>query len=280
MNEIVYLNGKFLPKEEAWISPDDRGFIFADGVYEVVKYYNGRPFRFRDHLERLKRSLEEIKIQYNGLENLNKILSELLDKNNRLGKQAGVYLQITRGVNKRIHYFPKDIIPTIYAFSFDFQSYADKLENGVRVITHEDIRWHRCDIKSVALLPNSMLYNKAVESGADECLFFRNGILTEGALSSVFVVVNGTVLTHPLSNLVLSGVTRKVVLEICVQNNIPFEERAATEAELFSADEVFITGTGSEVTPVVQVDNTLIGNNRPGDITRYIQNKLFELVER
>jgi len=278
MDEIVFLNGKFLPKEEAKISPNDRGFIFADGIYEVAKYYNGKAFRYQDHLDRLVRSLSEIQISYPETDQLESIFQELLIQNRMLDKHAGIYLQITRGVEKRVHHFPKDIQATVYAFAFELPSATDKLEVGIKVITHDDIRWQRCDIKSVSLLPNTMLYNKAVENGAGECILVRDGSITEATHSSVQAVKNGVLITRPLSNLILPGITRKVVLEICTSNNIPIEERLFTKEELFEMDEVFISGTGSEITPVVQVDNQLIGTGKPGEITQLIQKIFFDLV--
>ena len=157
MSEIVFLNNQFINKKDAKISADDRGFIFADGVYEVIKYYNGKPFRYDDHLWRLKRSLSEMEIDYDKTENLESLFQELLDRNNLTEKHAGLYLQISRGAHKRVHHFPENISPTVYAFAYHMPSFTDNLENGIRVITHEDIRWQRCDIKSVSLLPNSMI---------------------------------------------------------------------------------------------------------------------------
>jgi len=278
MSEVVYLNGEFIAKEEARISPNDRGFIFADGVYEVAKYYNGKPFRFDDHLERLKRSLSELEIEYNEIESLRSVFTELINRNNLQNKHAGVYLQISRGEHKRVHHFPENIQPTVYAFAYYMPSFTDNLENGISLISHEDIRWQRCDIKSVSLLPNTMLYNKAVKAGAGECVLIRNGMVTEATHSSVLGVKNGTVITRPLSNLILPGITRKVILEICAANNIPFEEREFSEAEMLEMDELIIAGTGSEITPAIKVDSSVIGNGLPGKITRFIQEKFFELV--
>lgn len=278
MSEIVYLNGEFMVKEEARISPNDRGFIFADGVYEVAKYYNGRPFRYYDHLKRLERSLSELEIKYTEIENLEAIFSELIIRNNLQDKHAGVYLQITRGEHKRVHHFPENIQPTVYAFAYYMPSFTDNLENGISLITHEDIRWQRCDIKSVSLLPNTMLYNKAVKAGAGECVLIRNGMVTEATHSSVLGVKNGVVITRPLSNLILPGITRKVILEICTDNNVPFEEREFSEAELLEMDEIIIAGTGSEITPAIKINNTIIGNGKPGIITRFIQERFFEMV--
>lgn len=278
MNETVYLNGIFLPKEKAALSPDDRGFIFADGVYEVIKYYNGKPFRYADHLERLERSLQEVQIGFEDLAGLEAVFSNLLKESNLIETHAGVYLQITRGANKRVHHFPAEIKPTIYAFAFELPSFTENLEKGIKVITREDIRWLRCDIKSVALLPNTMLYNQAVEAGAGECILIRDGKVTEATHSSVLAVKKRTVITHPLSNLILPGITRKVILEICAKNNIPVEERAFSEAELFEMDELMIAGTGSEITPVVHVNETPVGNKKPGEMTRFLQRKFFEMV--
>ncbi len=278
MSETVYLNGTFLPKEKAALSPDDRGFIFADGVYEVIKYYNGKPFRYADHLERLERSLQEVQIGFEDLAGLEAIFFRLLEENNLTGVHAGIYLQITRGANKRVHHFPEGVQPTVYAFAFTLPSFTENLEKGIKVITREDIRWLRCDIKSVALLPNTMLYNQAVEAGAGECILIRNRKVTEATHSSVLAVKNGKVITHPLSNLILPGITRKVILEICAENNIPVEERAFSEEELYEMDEIIIAGTGSEITPVVQINETSVGNNKPGEITRFLQQKIFELV--
>lgn len=278
MSEIVYLNGEFLKKEDAKISPNDRGFIFADGVYEVTKYYNGKPFRYEDHIKRLQRSLSELSIDFKNTEELQKIFNDLLIKNNLENTHAGVYLQISRGEHKRIHSFPEKINPTIYAFAFGLPSDKKTLENGIKVITNEDIRWQRCDIKSVSLLPNTMLFNQAIKAGAGECILIREGLITEATHSSVLGIKNGTVITRPLSNFILPGITRKVILEICSKNGIPLEQRAFSEKELYNLDELIIAGTGSEITPVVQIKDTVIGNNKPGKITRLIQKKFFELV--
>ncbi len=278
MSEIVYLNGTFLLKEKATLSPDDRGFIFADGVYEVIKYYNGKPFRYADHLERLERSLQEVQIGFEDLAGLEAIFFRLIEENSLTGVHAGIYLQITRGAKKRVHHFPEGIQPTVYAFAFPLPSFTENLEKGIKVITREDIRWLRCDIKSVALLPNTMLYNQAVEAGAGECILIRDGKVTEATHSSVLAVKKGTVITHPLSNLILPGITRKVILEICAENNIPVEEQAFSEKELYEMDELMISGTGSEITPVIQINNTPVRNKKPGEITRFLQQKFFELV--
>ena len=247
-------------------------------VIEVAKYYYGKPFRYEDHIKRLERSLSELSIDFKETGRLQEIFFELLSENNLEKTHAGIYVQISRGEHKRIHHFPKHIKPTIYAYAFELPSFTDNLENGIKVITHEDIRWQRCDIKSVSLLPNTMLFNKAIEAGAGECVLIRDGMVTEATHSSVLGVKNGVVITRPLSNLILSGITRKVIFEICAENKIPVKERAFSEKELYELDEIIIAGTGSEITPAVQVNDTIIGNNKPGEITRLIQQKFFELV--
>jgi D-alanine transaminase len=278
MSDIVYLNGNFLSKNKAFISPEDRGFNFADGIYEVVKYYKGRPFRMEDHLERLARSLHEIKISFSVDYHILKIFAQLLSLNGLSKADAGIYIQITRGSHQRVHHFPANLEPTVYAFAFPFPSFTEMLDKGIMVTTAEDIRWLRCDIKSVSLLPNTMLYNEAVENGAGECILVRNGKVTEATHSSVFGVKDGIVITHPLSNLILPGITRKVVLEICSTNEIPNHERAIAEDELEEMDELFIAGTGSEIMPVVKVNDNLVGNGKPGPVTRQLQQLFFEAI--
>jgi D-alanine transaminase len=276
MSETVYLNGKFFPKSEAFISPEDRGFNFADGIYEVIKYYGGMPFRYADHLERLKRSLKEVQIEYRDTDQLESVFQELLDKNGLAAQEAGIYLQITRGSQIRIHRFPDNIQPTVYATVFPFASQWDQLENGVKVITTEDIRWLRCDIKSVSLLPNVLAAQKAYGQDAVEAIFIRNGMVTEGSHSSFMAVKNGTVYTHPDSNLILPGITKKVVFEICRDHNIQVIEEGIPASELANMDEMMIIGTGSEVSPVVQLDDIQVGNGNPGPVTLFIQEKFFE----
>lgn len=278
MPEIVYLNGKFVFKNEALISPEDRGFNFADGIYEVIKYYGGKPFRYADHLDRLKRSLHEVSICFNDCDLLEPMLQELLVRNGLAGQEAGIYLQITRGSQTRIHRFPDQSVPTVYATAFPFASKWDQLKNGVKVITTEDIRWLRCDIKSVSLLPNVLAAQKAYEQGAVEAIFIRNGVVTEGSHSSFMAVKNGTVFTHPDSNLILPGITKIVIREICRKINIPLVEEGFTASELASMDEMMIVGTGSEVTPVVQIDEMKVGNGKPGPVTLLLQQKFFELT--
>lgn len=279
MNDMVYLNGNFVSRQEAAVSPDDRGFNFADGVYEVIKFYKGKPFRMEDHLDRLERSLREVRIRYAGTRDLPAILMELLMMNGLNESDSGVYIQITRGAHRRVHHFPENVPPTVYISAFPFGSFTEWLANGIAVITRDDIRWMRCDIKSVSLLPNTMLYDEARQSGAGECILVRGGIVTEATHSTVFGAKDGSLYTHPLSNLILPGVTRKVILELCILHGIPFEEKPIPESMLPEMDELFIAGTGSEVTPVVMVNGKRIGDGKPGKLTRKIQEIFFRVVE-
>jgi D-alanine transaminase len=278
MTETIYLNGKLISKTEAIISPEDRGFNFADGIYEVIKYYGGKPFRYADHMERLRRSLREIRIDFNDFDQLEAVFQTLLEQNGLASQEAGIYLQITRGSRTRIHHFPENMMPTVYATAFPFASKWDQLENGVKVITIEDIRWHRCDIKSISLLPNVLAAEDAHTQNAVEAIFIRNGMATEGSHSSFIAVKNGIVYTHPDSNLILPGITKKVVIEICKANNIKVIEEGIPATELNFMDEMMIVGTGSEVTPVVQIDENPVGDGKPGPVTLFIQKKFFELT--
>lgn len=279
MSETIYLNGNLIPKMDAAISPEDRGFNFADGIYEVIKYYGGKPFRYADHMERLRRSLREVRIDFDGLDQFEAVFQTLLEQNGLDNQEAGIYLQITRGSHTRIHRFPGNTKPTVYATAFPFASKWDQLENGVKVITAEDIRWLRCDIKSISLLPNVLYAQKADEQNAAEAIFIRNSIVTEGTHSSFMAVKNGVVYTHPDSNLILPSITKRVILEICRENNIQVVEEGIPASELATMDEMMIVGTGSEVTPVVQLDENVVGNGKSGPVTLFIQEKFFEKTQ-
>lgn len=204
------------------------------------------------------------------------MFQSLLEKNELINEDAGIYLQISRGSHLRIHRFPEDIKPTVYATAFPFSIQPEQLKNGVKVVTAEDIRWLRCDIKSIALLPNVLAAQTAAENGAAETIFIRNGVVTEGSHSSVLGVKNGIVYTHPDSNLILPGITKKVVLEICRENKIRVIEEGISTSELNNMDEMMVAGTGSEVTPVVKINEFIVGDGKPGLITRYIQEKFLK----
>lgn len=278
MSERVFLNGKYLLRNEALISADDRGFQFADGIYEVVKYYRGIPFRLEDHLDRLKNSLAGIKVSYHDIDSIPKVFDRLISLNHLEDEEAAIYLQITRGAHPRVHHFPPGLTPTLYAFAFRLPSFTDFLRDGISVVTAEDIRWQRCDIKSVSLLPNTMLYQQATEQGAFESILIRNGRVTEATHSSVLGVRHGKVVTHPLTPHILPGITRKVIREVCAENGIPFLEEAIPANELLELDELMVCGTGGEILPVVEVDHQMIGNGKPGKMTRTLQRNFFRLI--
>jgi len=276
---LVYLNGQFLSADKACISPDDRGYYFADGVYEVIKYYKGHPFCMDDHLARLQNSLASVRINFNSLAEIEVICNRLIVNNGLQSEYAGIYLQITRGVAPRIHRFPpKSITPSVYIRSFVMPVSLNELVNGIRVITREDIRWLRCNIKSISLLPNTLLFQEAVDEDAGECFLIRDGMYTEASHSNIMAVMNGMVYTHPDSNLILSGITKKAVIRICRVAGINMVEKPIKASETGNFEECFITGTGSEIMPVVSIDNKPVGNGLPGRVTRQLQKELFRIT--
>jgi D-alanine transaminase len=276
MNTIVYLNGKFIPKEKARISPDDRGFYFADGIYEVIKYYRGKAFRFRDHMTRLKRSLAGIRIGFTGIDQLEETGHEIIRLNRMEKEYTGVYLQVTRGVHQRMHRFPEAVTkPTVYMNAYPLPPFINEFVQGIRVILREDIRWHRCDIKSIMLLPNVLLFQEAVENNARECFFIRDGCFTESTHSNIFGVKSGVIYTYPDSNRILPGITKKVIFQICNRIGITITETPVKADDFRNYDEFFISGTGSEVMPVIQLEDTTVRDGKPGPLTRRIQQEFF-----
>ncbi|MCJ7449804.1 MAG: D-amino-acid transaminase [Bacteroidales bacterium] len=272
--ETAYLNGEFLPKNEIRISPDDRGFLFADGIYEVVRWYEGFFFDMASHMMRLKRSMSEIRISWTDADTFPFVAQELITLNILQDRPALVYLQVTRGAAKRTHAFPStEVKPTVYAFAKGFRPDSETMASGIGVILRKDIRWSRCDIKSVSLLPNVLSFQEARDLGNYECIFVRDGLITEGAHSNVFFVIKGVLYTHPESENVLSGVTRKNVLRIAREAGINVREIAVPESRITELDEAFITNTSSEVAPIVSIDNKSVGNGNPGLVTKLLQEK-------
>jgi D-alanine transaminase len=269
---MVFLNNKILPLEETKISPFDRGFLFADGVYESIRTYNKKLFRYKDHFDRLKRSLKETRIDFKELDSIENIIYELIKKN-EINGEALVYLQITRGsVFPRTHSFPKDkISPTIFISVKEFTEDHEEQAKGVKVILQEDIRWLRCDIKSTSLLPVVLASQKATEENAVEAILVRDSNLTEGTHTNFFAVKNETVFTAPKSRLILEGITRKVVLEFCEKFKINYREDFINKDDLKSFDEFFITITTKEITPVTSIDYWTINQGEPGKITKSLQ---------
>lgn len=268
MPDIAFINGRFLPWEEATISIDDRGFQFGDAVYEVIRTYRGAPFELTAHLARLDRSARELSLPqpYTNVQWTRWIQQGL----SLAGyEDAKVYIQLTRGVAPREHSFPSDILPTVVMTIRKFHPLAPELRRaGVSACTREDLRWGRCDIKSVNLLANVLAREEGKKAGVFETILVRDGFVMEGALSNVMAVQDGFVITAPEGPRILSGVTRTLVLELAKKDDIMIEERFIPVDLLYRADEVFLTGTTLEVLGVVQIDGKTIGSGQPGPITK------------
>ncbi len=276
---IVYFNGQLIPKEGVRISPDDRGFLFADGVYEVIRSYRGKLFKAEDHFRRLERSLRELRIEGLDVENLRDAAERLIRVNNLEDDDAALYIQITRGTAPRRHSFPDEKIPpTVYASASPLRSSRERLEHGVKIILVPDIRWARCDIKSVALLPNVLVSQQAKERDAGEAVFVRDGVITEGAHTNFCAVFDGQLMTHPRTNYILAGITREVVLTLCRELSIPFREFSVFASDLKEADELMILGTTTEIAPVIQVEDWQVGDGKPGPVTRKLQQAFREVT--
>jgi len=263
---MIHLNGRFMPLEEATIPVLDRGFIFGDGVYEVIPAYSRRPFRLAEHLRRLQNSLDAI-----GLKNPHtdaewgELIAELIACNE--GADQYLYLHITRGVAKRDHAFPKVVTPTVFMMSSPLLPPAAELKSsGVSAVTTLDNRWLRCDIKSISLLPNVLLRQSAVEAGTMEAVLLRDGFMTEGAASNIFVVQDGVVLAPPKNHLMLPGITYDLVLELAQAEGIPTYVAPVAEATLRSANEIWLTSSTREVLPITVLDGKPVGIGRPGPL--------------
>ena len=274
MEPLVYLNGAVVPYAEARIPVEDRGFLFGDGIYEVIRIYGGRPFAFERHFERLRRSAEEIRLALD----LDRLRKDALDLIARQGlDEATLYLQATRGVAVRNHAFPVAPVTSVVMFVRPAAApSAALLQGGVRCITVPDDRWARCSIKSINLLPNVLAKQQATEAGCYEALYLRDGYLTEGSSSNCFAVFGGELWTAPKSNYILGGITRDVLLELARADGIPVRETPVAGRRLASADEVLISSTTAEVLPVVELDGQPIGTGRPGPVW----NRLYQLLQR
>jgi len=267
----IYLNGKFMPIAEAYVPVLDRGFIFGDGVYEVIPVYSQRAFRLPEHLKRLQSSLDGIRLHNPHSETeWTRLINELIARN--AAEDQYLYLQITRGVARRDHAFPQPpVAPTVFMMSSPLlHPAAELLASGVSAITASDNRWLRCDIKAISLLPNVLLRQQAVDAGCAEAILIRDesasvdGFMTEGAASNIFVVKNGTLLAPPKDNLMLPGITYDVILEIAAADRIHCEVRRIGKAEVLSADELLLTSSTKEVLPVTTVNGKPVGNGEPG----------------
>lgn len=265
--ELGYINGEYVSLDEKVIPIDERGHQFGDGVYEVIRFYDGKPFMLTEHLERLVRSANGIRLPITEtVEEFKELVLSGVEKAQI--SQCNVYLQITRGIANRNHLFPKVPVSITMTVREAKPLSAVLRDKGVTAITHEDERWANCYIKSLNLLPNILAKQAAHEAGSYEAILVREGLVTEGSSSNVFIVEEGTVITSPLSKHILPGITRMAVKKIASKINIPFIEKNFSEGDLFTADEVFITSTTSEVLPVVAINGRKIGSGVPGDVTK------------
>jgi len=279
MTEWVWLNGQTLPLSEARIGIEDRGFQFADGVYEVIRLYGGRPFTLTEHLQRLTRSAEGISLSMPlSIAELARQIETFIPKS---GVGDGmIYLQLTRGVSPRNHIFSAQTPPTLLFYARPLPSCPAAGEgDGVKLLAVPDERWKRCWIKSIALLPNVLAKNAAVAAGADEAVMIDNGIVTECAASNIYAIIAGKLVTHPIGPKVLPGITRLVLIDCAALIGLPVQERAATEEEFVRADEVFITSTTREISWVSQWNGRTLWNEC-GPLTRRLHIALKERISR
>ena len=277
---VVYLSGRYGPLAEAALPLTDRGILFGDGIYEVYRVYRGRPFRMKEHLDRFARSAREIRLDLPETD-WAAVHAELVERNGLAGADATVYLQATRGAPaSRGHAFPPAGTPaTLFALPRPFTPPpAELYAAGAAVVTRPDLRWGRCDIKSVNLLPNVLANQEAHEAGAWEAVFVRDGVLTEGSHTNVFVVLDGVVTTHPEGPRILGGITRTAVLELAREAGLPVLEGPVLRAALERAQEVFLTGTSAEVMPVTRVDGEPVGGGRPGPIAQRLRDAFRRLT--
>jgi D-alanine transaminase len=278
--DIVYVNGKFVPRAKAVVSVEDRGFVFGDGVYEVLRAISGRLFATRFHNERLLKSLDGVRINLGEGASPAKFVEigrELLRENELLEGEATLYMQVTRGTTTRAHHFPPaEVPPTIYISATGFKPYADLAETGASVITHPDLRWARCDLKTINLLPNVLAAQAAKEKGAFEAMLIRDGVVTEGSRTNFFGVIDGTLRTHPCDSHILPGITRSVLRDLAAELRIELDETPITVDEIPGLTELFLTGTTTDVMPVVQLDGRFVGDGKPGELTRKLQRVLSE----
>jgi D-alanine transaminase len=272
----IYLSGQFMPRADARISIDDRGFIFGDGVYEVTRVVNGELFESGRHLDRLARGLSDLRLSpVESMADIETISRQVIRENGLMEGEGTVYLQVTRGAAPRTHHFPPASTRcTVFVSAQKFVVPHDKRATGVSVVTFPDIRWSRCDIKTVNLLPAVMAKQHAVDMGVFESIFVRGSAITEGSHTNCFGVLDGQLRTYPASNYILGGVTRDVVIELARDLGVPFADRPFHVEDLPRLEEFFLTGTTTDVMPVVEINGTPVGSGTPGAVTM----KLYEAL--
>lgn len=271
---MILFQNRLIDREEAVVDIEDRGYQFGDGVYEVIRVYDGALFGFAEHLERLERSTSEVRIELPmSMQEIEKKLVELVEANNL--KTGIIYLQITRGAAPRTHHFPEQSESVLTAYTKELDRPVGQINNGIHALLKEDIRWLRCDIKSLNLLANVMAKQDAKEHACTEAIFHRGETVTEGSSSNVLIINGNELRTHPANNLILNGITKNKVFELAQELGIDIRQEAFTTDELLNAEEAFITSTTAEITPVVQIGDRQIGNGQSGPVTRKLQ-KAFE----
>ncbi len=270
MKNITYINNKFVKNSNAKISVEDRGFLFADSIYELISVFNKKIVDIDQHLNRLKSSLNKVKLKYNfNKKKIRKIINKLIKLNNVIN--GYIYIQITRGVAERKHEFPKQYKPTTIIFTKNLNVDKKIYKKGVKIITIPDLRWLRRDIKTTSLLPNVLSKQLAVEKNAFESWLIDNGNITEGSTSNAWIIKSSnTIITHPANTKILKGVTRDTIIKILKKNNFNVIEKPFNLIEAKNAKEAFITSSTLSVLPVVKIDNYNISNGKPGDITKKI----------
>ncbi len=280
MPELAYLNGEYLPIESAKVSVEDRGMQFGDSLYEVVRLYDGVPFRAREHLERMRAGAEVVDLPPDALSGLPMVIEELAGRSQMA--DAFVYLQVTRGACPRIHAAPDEIEPTIIGTVRPFDRLPKRLyRKGAAAYTEPDIRWGRRDVKATTLLPNILAATRVQKKGGYDAVFVEDdGTVTEGTVSNLFAVIDGVIRTHPVGPRILAGVTRAAVVEAAEHLELPLREEAFTREELRVASELFFTNTYCEVLPVVRVDDAEIGTGEPGPLARDLLGAFREIVQR
>ncbi|TKI55992.1 D-amino-acid transaminase [Brevibacillus antibioticus] len=274
---MLYVDGKWVEEGQVAVHPEDRGYNFGDGIYEVVRIYKGRMYQWDGHLTRLFRSANEIKMELPwSAEELTDLAHQLIAKNNITeNDDASLYLQVSRGISPRVHDIPSDIKPVIMGFVRRKDRPVTDMKKGWTAQLVEDIRWLRCDIKTLNLLGAVLVKQYAKDAGAQESILHRNGVITECSSSNLFVVKNGELYTHQADNLILHGITRQVVIDLARDNGITVHEEAFDMAFLKQADEVFLTSTTAEIMPLISVDGVAVGNGQPGPVVVTLQD-LFE----
>jgi len=277
MTEVqAFLNGEYMPLAECRISPLDRGFVFGDGIYELLPVYKRKAFRLEQHLQRLERSLQEIRIQTPyALQEWESLIHSLIEKSS--DADLAIYIQVSRGTAPRDHIFPAKSSPTVFAMANPLPAVSEQqLQTGVSVITANDQRWQRCDIKVTSLLANILAKQDAAQASAVEAIMVREGNALEGAASNLFVVRNGVVFTHPKDNLILPGITRDFILELLSELNIEYREQVIPKDWLFTADEVWITSSTKEVLAVSSIDGKIVSDGKPGELWK----KTYDLYQK